>query len=270
MRPSTHPGHHLLIPTYNTGPKLRATVEEALAAWPRVLVVVDGSTDGSDAALAESAAANPGLDILRLPKNGGKGAAVLAGAKHLRTLGATHVLCMDADGQHPADRIVPMMELSAANPDCTVMGSPVFGPEVPLERLKGRKLTIFWTELETCLCGLGDTLFGMRVYPVSGLIEAFGQTSFARGYDFDPEIAVRLCWLGYRPIQLAAPVRYFKKAEGGVSHFNYLRDNVKLTFLHFRLIPELLLGRLPAMLRHRSRWRRPGGTPATAATEARR
>ena len=144
-----------------------------------------------------------------------------------------------------------MMALSASRPDAVVMGRPVFGPEVPLERLKGRKLTIFWTDLETLWCGLGDTLFGMRVYPVSGLIAAFSQTPFARGYDFDPEIAVRLCWLGHPPVQLDAPVRYFKKSEGGVSHFNYLRDNIKLTFLHFRLVPELLLLRLPAALRLR-------------------
>ena len=98
-------GHRLLIPSYNTGPKLRDTVAGALAAWPRVLVVVDGSTDGSDACLDALAKENPGLQILRLAKNGGKGAAVLAGAKHLRVEGATHILCMDADGQHPLDRI---------------------------------------------------------------------------------------------------------------------------------------------------------------------
>lgn len=245
------PGHWMLIPTYNTGPKLSDTVSGALARWPRVLAVVDGSTDGSDAALDALAREHSGLRVLRLARNGGKGAAVLAGAKFLREAGATHVLCMDADGQHPLDRIMPMMALSASRPDAVVMGRPVFGPEVPLERLKGRKLTIFWTDLETLWCGLGDTLFGMRVYPVSGLIAAFSQTPFARGYDFDPEIAVRLCWLGHPPVQLDAPVRYFKKSEGGVSHFNYLRDNIKLTFLHFRLVPELLLLRLPAALRLR-------------------
>lgn len=238
------PGHTLLIPTYNTGPKLRATVAGALAEWPRVLVVVDGSTDGSDACLEEVAREHPGLKILRLTKNGGKGAAVLAGAKLLKTEGVTHILCMDADGQHPADRIRPMMTLSASRPEALVMGRPIFGPEVPTERLKGRKLTIFWTDLETGWRGLGDTLFGMRVYPLDGLLKAFGQTSFARGYDFDPEIAVRLCWLGHPPVQLDAPVRYFKKSEGGVSHFNYLRDNIKLTFLHFRLVPEMALRRL--------------------------
>lgn len=249
------PGHWMLIPSYDTGPRLRDTVAGALAHWPRVLVVVDGSTDGSDAALDALAKERAGLRVLRLPRNGGKGAAVLAGARLLRDLGATHALCMDADGQHPLDKIRPMMALSAARPEAVVMGRPVFGPEVPLERLKGRKLTIFWTDLETLGCGLGDTLFGMRVYPVAGLLAAFAQTPFARGYDFDPEIAVRLAWLGHPPVQIDAPVRYFKKSEGGVSHFNYLRDNIKLTFLHVRLVPELLLRRLPAALRLRRQTR---------------
>ena len=256
--------HVVLIPTYNTGPKLRATVEGALAAWPRVLVVVDGSTDGSDAPLDDLARTHPGLSLLRLARNGGKGGAVLAGARQLASQGVTHALCLDADGQHPIDRIGPMMQLSQTNPGCTVMGRPIFGPEVPLERLKGRKLTIFWTDLETLGCGLGDTLFGMRVYPVDGLLAAFAQTPFARGYDFDPEVAVRLCWLGHRPLQLDAPVRYFKKSEGGVSHFNYLRDNIKLTFLHFRLVPEMLFLRIPAMIRHKRRWRA-AGAPASCA-----
>lgn len=248
------PGHRLLIPSYNTGPRLRGTVLGALREWPATLVVVDGSTDGSDTCLEEIRRDHPTLEILRLPRNGGKGAAVLAGAKHLATQGATHVLCMDADGQHPEDRIRPMMALSAATPEATVMGRPVFGPEVPPARLHGRKLTIFWTTLETPGCALGDTLFGMRVYPVAGLLRAFAQTPFARGYDFDPEIAVRLCWLGHPAVQLDAPVRYFKKSEGGVSHFAYLRDNVKLTLLHFRLVPEgVLLRIIPMLLRRRRR-----------------
>jgi hypothetical protein len=97
-------------------------------------------------------------------------------------------------------------------------------------------LTIFWTELETLGAGLGDTLFGMRVYPIKSLCHVMKATGFARGYDFDPEVAVRLVWEGVRPVQLKVPVRYFSKAEGGISHFHYLRDNVKLTFLHFRLM----------------------------------
>ena len=71
-----------------------------------------------------------------------------------------------------------------------------------------------------------------------------------RRFDFDPEAVVRMCWQGVRPVNLPAPVKYLRPEEGGVSHFNYLRDNVLLTWMHLRLFLEFLL-RLPVLL-----WRR--------------
>jgi glycosyltransferase involved in cell wall biosynthesis len=209
----------------------------ALEAWSHVWLVVDGSDDGSDENLEDLAVNYPNFRCLRKADNGGKGAAVFYACEIACEAGFTHALVMDADGQHPATSIQPLLRLSEADPAAVVMGQPVFGPEVPKARLYGRRLTIFWTELETLKSGLGDTLFGMRVYPIKQLCHVMRATSFARGYDFDPEVAVRLVWHGVRPIQLRVPVRYFSKEEGGISHFHYLRDNVKLTILHFRLMP---------------------------------
>jgi hypothetical protein len=66
------------------------------------------------------------------------------------------------------------------------------------------------------------------------------QTRWMRRFDFDPEAAVRLIWDGTQAINLPAPVRYLRADQGGVSHFNYLRDNILLAGMHTRL----LLGRL--------------------------
>jgi hypothetical protein len=140
------------------------------------------------------------------------------------------------------------------------MGQPVFGADVPKARLYGRQLTIFWTDLETLYTGLGDSLFGMRVYPLRELCAVMQTTLFARGYDFDPEVAVRLVWKGLRPVQLPVPVRYFSKEEGGVSHFNYLRDNVKLTILHFRLMVWFLLFGAYRTFRAKKAWNRNAGS----------
>ena len=74
--------------------------------------------------------------------------------------------------------------------------------------------------------------------------------TWMRRFDFDAEAAVRLCWRGVRPINLAAPVKYFRPEDGGVSHFRYLRDNVLLTWMHTRLILEGLV-RLPFLLGRR-------------------
>lgn len=232
----SEPTHLVIIPSYNTGARLVDTVQAALAAWPVVWVVLDGSTDGSEERLVPLLQANSGLRLLVMPRNGGKGAATYFGAQQALAAGFTHLLLMDADGQHPSESIAGLMALSKGRPEALVMGQPVFGPEVPKARLYGRRLTIFWTELETLWCGLGDTLFGMRVYPIAPLLQVMGQTRFARGYDFDPEVAVRMVWEGVQPVQLPVPVRYFSQDEGGVSHFHYLRDNVKLTALQFRLL----------------------------------
>jgi hypothetical protein len=92
------------------------------------------------------------------------------------------------------------------------------------------------------------------------LLAVLGPRGGGRRYDFDTEAAVRLGWAGVPPHNLAAPVRYFSRAEGGVSHFHYLRDNATLVWMHTRLITELLLWRWPALLRHRRLWRTAGVT----------
>ena len=86
-----------------------------------------------------------------------------------------------------------------------------------------------------CGRGIHDSLFGFRVYPIEPLISVMRRQPWMRRFDFDVEAVVRLCWRGVRPINLPAPVRYFRPEEGGVSHFNYWRDNVLLTWMHFRL-----------------------------------
>jgi glycosyltransferase involved in cell wall biosynthesis len=241
MTPSST--HLVLMPSYNTGPRLRDTVATALAQWNPVWVVLDGSTDGSEALLREMAAANPALRIILRDRNGGKGAAVLTGVNAALEAGFTHVLTMDADGQHPASLIPQFMASSMASPAALVLGRPVFGPEVPLERLHGRKLSVGLARLEILGPGIDDPLFGFRVYPARELKRALDSTRRARGFDFDPEVAVRMFWAGVPTVNLPAPCRYIAKAEGGVSHFHYVRDNLKLIWLHTRLLTQLLLWR---------------------------
>jgi len=232
----------VLIPSFNTGAALlRSTVESALGAGFPVRVMIDGSTDGSDRALDELVTPGGRLEVWRHDPNQGKGAAVRAAAGRARAAGFTHLLAMDADGQHPAEAIPRFFAVAADCPEALVMGAPRFGDDAPKARLYGRRITIAWTDLETLWSGLGDTLFGMRVYPIEPLLTAFSRTSFARGFDFDPEIAVRMRWQGCPIRQVPVDCRYLEAEAGGVSHFHYLRDNVKLTWLHFRLVSEFLL-----------------------------
>jgi hypothetical protein len=246
MSPSS--SHLVLIPAYNPGPRLLGTVREALRSWQPVMVVVDGSTDGSHGPVVELARHEPGLSVLELPRNRGKGAAALAGMRAAVTQGFTHALVMDADGQHPAASIGEFMAASQRQPEAMILGRPVFGPDVPAERLHGRKLSIGLVHLETLGRVIDDTLFGFRVYPMQPLLAILEPRRGGRRYDFDTEAAVRLCWAGVPAVNLPAPVRYFRREEGGVSHFRYGRDNLHLAWMHTRLIAELLVRRLPARL----------------------
>lgn len=246
--------HLVLLPTYNTGPWLVDVIAEVLRHWRAVLVVVDGSTDGSEQPLHELAARDPALHVLMLPQNGGKGAAVLAGSHWARARGFTHALVMDADGQHPAASIAEFMAASERRPDAMILGRPIFPANIPPERLHGRKLSVGMVRVLILGRGVDDPLFGFRIYPVGPLVDVLGPRRGGRRYDFDTEAAVRLIWAGVPPVNLPAPVKYFSRAEGGVSHFHYVRDNVTLVAMHFRLIFELFVWRWPALLRHRRAW----------------
>ncbi|TLD70604.1 glycosyltransferase family 2 protein [Phragmitibacter flavus] len=242
--------HLLLIPSYNTGGKLVETVRDALKFWAPVWVVVDGSTDGSDAAVEAILPEYGGdLRLLRLKKNSGKGTAVLHGVTQALEEGFTHVLTMDADGQHASGYITTFMQASRKNPNALVLGLPQFDDSAPLIRLRGRRIANWWAQFES-QSNLGDCLFGFRVYPARSLYEVMQKTRWARRFDFDPEVAIRLIWRGHPPLNVPAPCRYLTIAEGGISHFNYYRDNVLMTWMFARLLVGAFI-RMPWLLARR-------------------
>ncbi len=247
--------HLVLIPSYNTGAQVYATVRAARAQWAPVWVVVDGSSDGTAEGLQAMAAQDPGLRVMVLPQNQGKGAAVLHGLQQAIAAGYTHALAMDSDGQHPADLIPAFMQASLARPEAMILGRPVFDASAPLLRVRGRRVSNWWTNLETLGAGVADSLYGFRVYPVAALAAVMRGQPWMRRFDFDTEAVVRLAWRGVKPINVDAPVKYLSADEGGVSHFRYGRDNALLSWMHTRLMVEFVL-RLPALL-----WRRWRGLP---------
>lgn len=227
--------HLVLIPSFNSGVLLRQTAAAALAAWQPVWVVVDGSTDGSDHGLD-----GPGLRVLRRPRNGGKGEALRTGLLAAERAGFTHALTMDADMQHPADQIGAFMVASMAQPRAMVLGQPRFGPDAPLARVWGRAVANALTAALTAGSSVGDCLFGFRVYPIAPLLACIAETPGMRGFDFDLEAVVRLAWRGVPAVKRAVPVRYLRPDQGGVSHYRYGRDNLRLAHALLRLSARLL------------------------------
>jgi len=256
MTPFTSTTHVVVIPSYDTGPTVYDTVRAARAQWQPVYVVVDGSGDGTGEGLQAMAAGDPGLRVWLLPHNQGKGAAVLHGLQQARVAGFSHALTMDADGQHPPQSIPEFMRASEQRPEAMILGRPVFDASAPLLRVRGRRVSNWWTNLETLGAGVDDSLFGFRVYPIADLLAVMQSQRWMRRFDFDTEAVVRLAWRGVKPINRDAPVRYLSAEEGGVSHFRYVRDNALLTWMHTRLMIGFVL-RLPMLIWWRVRRRPP-------------
>lgn len=242
----------VVIPSYNSGSLLGRTAGEVLDQWADVWVVIDGSTDGSGDSLRNIPA--PGLRVLTMDRNSGKGAAVLSAFEMASREGFTHGLVFDSDGQHPAGFISEFMRLSTEDPLAMVLGVPVFGEDAPRERVYGRHFGNALAELETLFAGIRDSLFGFRLYPIGPFLSAMKQTRSGRRFDFDTEIAVRLLWNGVRPINRPVPVKYLPKGVGGITHFHYLRDNLLLAATHAKLLMQMF-PRLPRIWQYRKEWR---------------
>ena len=242
----------VIIPAYNSGVLLEGTVRGAMDAWQPVIVVDDGSTDGSVAALERSLHGAEGLHILGGRANGGKGAAVLSGLEFAAERGFTHAAVFDADGQHEAADIPRFMQAAEKHPQAMILGVPVFDKDAPALRVNGRLAGNWWANLETWWGGVNDSLFGFRVYPVRASIDILKSICGGRRFDFDTQLAVRLYWMGFQPINIPTRVRYLPRDTGGVSHFRYFGDNMLLVRIHTLLFLKSL-GMIPRLARYRSR-----------------
>ena len=217
-----------------------------------MVVVVDGSSDGSELALESLRKDHPDLHVMVLITNLGKGGAVFAAMEWALKKGWTHGAVFDADGQHEAKDLETFMNASMRYPEAMILGVPIFGSDAPKLRVVGRLVGNWWTHLETLWGGVEDSLFGFRVYPIGRSLKVMAGIMGGRRFDFDTQLAVRLYWDGSQPLNLPTRVYYRTRESGGVSHFRYLRDNVLLTLVHVCLVFQALL-RLPRLVRLRQR-----------------
>ncbi len=233
----------VIIPVFNHGEALAGTVER-LSVYGLATILID---DGSDAATKDAIAdvvSRYGLDLVTLPENRGKGAAVEAGLRAAWEKGYTHAVQMDADGQHDTNDLESFLEQARKCPDALVTGVPLFDESIPRSRFYGRFITRFWVCIETLSMSFPDTMCGFRVYPLAYCIDLFEERQLGRRMDFDTEIAVRLYWRGVELIPVPTRVIY---PETGISHFNLWRDNWLITRMHTRLFFGMLI-RLPLLI----------------------
>lgn len=224
----------LVIPLYNHAAMVSEVIGRARATGLPLLIVDDGSTDGglSGIKVAE------GVEVIRFPSNRGKGKAIMAAAEAAAQKGFDAILTIDADGQHdPADALRLVEEAWSGFWPAIVIGDRrMIEDTVPDSSRFGRVFSNFWVRLE-CGAELDDTQSGLRLYPVKELLALQPRS---RGYDFEIESLVGLVWGGVSVRSVPVSVHYPPAAER-ISHFNMFRDNLRLSWLHSRLVCRRLL-----------------------------
>jgi glycosyltransferase involved in cell wall biosynthesis len=232
-----------VIPLYNHGEALRGVVAGLAAYGAPIIIVDDGSCEETKKSLAEILADFPLTQALTLEKNSGKGAAVMAGIQRAHELGLSHVLQIDADGQHDIERAAYFFEESARHPAASICSFPEYDSTVPASRKNGRKVANTWAKIVT-LSGITDSLCGFRVYPVEICLKILKNPLIDKRMGFDPEILVRLFWAGVPLLFFPVRVTY---PGGGISHFRMFEDNVRISWVFTRLFAGMLL-RLPLLV----------------------
>jgi glycosyltransferase involved in cell wall biosynthesis len=212
-----------------------------------VLLVDDGSNPTCRQAL-ENLARATGARLVRLPVNGGKGAAVIAGLREARAQGFTHALQVDADGQHDLADVPRFLAAARAEPEAVICGRPIFDASIPRIRFVSRYITHVLVWLQTLsFSAVRDSMCGFRLYPVATVLEVVDRDGVGRRMDFDVELLVKLVWRGHVLRWLDTRVSY---PVDGISHFRMLYDNLRLAGMHLRLLLGMLW-RAPRLV-----WRR--------------
>jgi glycosyltransferase involved in cell wall biosynthesis len=235
----------VLIPVYDHEHAIGAVVAQVMAQDLPCLLIDDGSSPACAALLDTLADAWPArIELLRHAHNSGKGAAVLTGFRHAAQRGYTHVLQIDADGQHCVADIPRFLAQAKAQPDAIIAGCPVYDESVPKVRLYCRYLTHIWVWINTLSFEIRDSMCGFRVYPLAAVMALIGRQKIGARMNFDTDILVRLCWDGVAVINMPTRVGY---PADGVSHFRLWYDNVLITRMHAILFFGMLR-RLPQLL----------------------
>ncbi|WP_219351960.1 glycosyltransferase [Citrobacter sp. Colony219] len=238
----------VLIPCYNHGAMMSGVLDRLQPFNLPCIVVDDGSDKTTQDELARLAAEYGNLTLIRLPVNAGKGAAVISGIQAAADAGFSHTVQVDADGQHAIEDIPRLLALAKEHPAALISGQPIYDDSVPRSRLYGRWVTHIWVWIETLSMQLKDSMCGFRVYPVTPTLQLAQRVTLGKRMDFDTEVMVRLYWQGNPSYFIPTRVIY---PQDGLSHFDALKDNLRISLMHTRLFFGML-PRIPSLLFRRS------------------
>ena len=220
----------IVLPFYNHLECFSKVAKEFWKIKLPVLLVNDGSTEDNTEGV-KKICDDLGFYYIEHNENQGKGGAVLTGLNYAIKNNFTHVLQIDSDGQHDINDIEKFIKASKENLSSIINGSPIYDENAPKSRLIGRKITKFWVWIETGGAKIDDTMCGFRIYPLKEITKIIKEIKFKR-MGFDPEFIVKASINKIDIKNVKTKVIY---NEDGVSHFRLIRDNIEISFMHFRL-----------------------------------
>ena len=231
-----------VIPTYNNAGTLAGVLDGVSEHISELIVVNDGSTDGTSALLAESG--HPST-LVEFPKNKGKGAALKAGLRKARELGFDYAITIDSDGQHFPSDIPAFLEAIQANPGAMILGSRNLQAEnMPSGSTFANRFSNFWFTVQTAK-KLPDTQTGFRAYPLRKL-PCLGLLT--RRYEAELELLVFSAWRGVKLIPVPVRVIY---PEDRVTSFRPGADFTRISVLNTILCVLAIVYGYPRMILHK-------------------
>ena len=225
----------LAIPIYDHGETIGEVVEALEYLGLPCLIVDDGSHEATKSVLAKLEERFDWVEVVRHDANRGRGAALRTAYRTAGARGMSHVIQLDADGQHNASDVPLFLEAVQSNSDALILGEPIFDDSVPFHRLHGRKLSQSIVWLETLSFSVHDPLCGFRCIPLAATLPLLERVKTGDRMDFDPELIIRLVRAGVPVINIPTRVQYH---EDGVSHFRMVEDNLRIAWVYIRLAVE--------------------------------
>jgi glycosyltransferase involved in cell wall biosynthesis len=235
-----------VVPVYNHQQKIAQVLLELHQFNLPCILIDDGSDPDCAKVLDELAIKYAWIDLMRLPNNLGKGAAVCAGLINAQLHGYTHALQVDADGQHDLTDVTQFLMQAKQHPHAVISGCRSY-EAMPSARRSGRKLTDFWVRVNTLSTQLKDSMCGYRLYPLAETTQLLRRKTIGARMDFDTDILVQLYWQGLSVKNIPTKILYHDDIP---SHFDIINDNIRISWMHTRLFFGML-PRIPRLLKRR-------------------
>jgi glycosyltransferase involved in cell wall biosynthesis len=240
-----------LIPVYNHSDHIASVVQQLRLLQLPCIILDDGSDASCQSRLEEVAGSDEGITLIRFDNNRGKGAVVCDGLLHVYQKGYSHALQIDADGQHDLADVPAFLERGKQNLTAVISGRRNYN-QLPGSRRYGRFITDLWVWINTLSLQIKDSMCGYRLYPLALTADLLSSESIGQRMDFDTDIMVRLFWRGVPVEHITTQIHY---GDEITSHFNLIKDNVRISRMHARLFFGMLI-RFPTLLLRRKHNRR--------------